>query len=174
MAQTVMERKPQTSRSHRREGRLRVAVYCRVSPDNGDLVNSLDVLRDHYTQEIQAHPDWKLAGIFADEGLTGADMKKRPEFNRMMAACKRGSIDVILTRSAARFARCLYDILKATRSLKAMGVNVIFEKENISTFSDPPEFQAELFNCLAKLESECITRNFIYPIHRRPMRQQQD
>lgn len=98
MAQSVMERKGPN-------GKLRVAVYCRVSGDGDGSLNTLEVQRDHYTQEIQAHPEWKLAGIFADESLTGADRKKRTEFNRMIAACKRGHVDLILTRSVSRFAQ---------------------------------------------------------------------
>ncbi|EOS66247.1 recombinase family protein [Oscillibacter sp. 1-3] len=154
----------------RRDGRLRVAVYCRVSPDGGDLSNTLEAQREHYTQEIQAHPEWKLAGIFADKGLTGADMKRRPGFNRMMSACKRGSVDVILTRSVTRFDRCLYDVLKTIRSLKAMGVNVVFEKENINTASDNQEFQTVVYDLFATLESKCIARSFIYPVNRPTMR----
>ena len=156
MAQSVMERKGPN-------GKLRVAVYCRVSGDGDGSLNTLEVQRDHYTQEIQAHPEWKLAGIFADESLTGADRKKRTEFNRMIAACKRGHVDLILTRSVSRFARNLGVCIKTVQSLKAKGVHVVFERENINTASDAQAFQAAVYDHFALSESECVALNLICP-----------
>ena len=156
MAQSVMERKGPN-------GKLRVAVYCRVSGDGDGSLNTLEVQRDHYTQEIQAHPEWKLAGIFADESLTGADRKKRTEFNRMIAACKRGHVDLILTRSVSRFARNLGECIKTVQSLKAKGVHVVFERENINTASDAQAFQAAVYDHSALSESECVALNLICP-----------
>ena len=156
MAQSVMERKGPN-------GKLRVAVYCRVSGDGDGSLNTLEVQRDHYTQEIQAHPEWKLAGIFADESLTGADRKKRTEFNRMIAACKRGHVDLILTRSVSRFARNLGECIKTVQSLKAKGVHVVFERENINTASDAQAFQAAVYDHFALSESECVALNLISP-----------
>ena len=156
MAQSVMERKGPN-------GKLRVAVYCRVSGDGDGSLNTLEVQRDHYTQEIQAHPEGKLAGIFADESLTGADRKKRTEFNRMIAACKRGHVDLILTRSVSRFARNLGECIKTVQSLKAKGVHVVFERENINTASDAQAFQAAVYDHFALSESECVALNLICP-----------
>lgn len=156
MAQSVMERKGPN-------GKLRVAIYCRVSGDGDGSLNTLEVQRDHYTQEIQAHPEWKLAGIFADESLTGADRKKRTEFNRMIAACKRGHVDLILTRSVSRFARNLGECIKTVQSLKAKGVHVVFERENINTASDAQAFQAAVYDHFALSESECVALNLICP-----------
>ena len=156
MAQSVMERKGPN-------GKLRVAVYCRVSGDGDGSLNTLEVQRDHYTQEIQAHPEWKRAGIFADESLTGADRKKRTEFNRMIAACKRGHVDLILTRSVSRFARNLGECIKTVQSLKAKGVHVVFERENINTASDAQAFQAAVYDHFALSESECVALNLICP-----------
>ena len=156
MAQSVMERKGPN-------GKLRVAVYCRVSGDGDGSLNTLEVQRDHYTQEIQAHPEWKLAGIFAVERLTGADRKKRTEFNRMIAACKRGHVDLILTRSVSRFARNLGECIKTVQSLKAKGVHVVFERENINTASDAQAFQAAVYDHFALSESECVALNLICP-----------
>ena len=156
MAQSVMERKGPN-------GKLRVAVYCRVSGDGDGSLNTLEVQRDHYTQEIQAHPEWKLAGIFADESLTGADRKKRTEFNRMIAACKRGHVDLILKRSVSRFARNLGECIKTVQSLKAKGVHVVFERENINTASDAQAFQAAVYDHFALSESECVALNLICP-----------
>ena len=99
-----------------------------------------------------------MAGIFADEGLSGTSMKKRTEFNRMIAACKRGRIDMILTKSASRFARNTVDCLKVIRALKARGIAVIFEKANSNTLTESSEFLLTLFSGFAQAESESISK----------------
>ena len=93
----------------------------------------------------------------ADEGITGTSMKKRKEFNRMIAACKRGRIDMILTKSLSRFARNTVDCLEMVRMLKANGIGVIFEKENINTLTESSEFLITLFSGFAQAESESLS-----------------
>ena len=104
MAQETLERRvrviPATRPMNRpsgprRSGKQRVAAYCRVSTDSEEQLNSYAAQMSHYTQKIEENPDWEMAGVFADEGITGTSMKKRAEFNRMIAACKRGRIDMI-------------------------------------------------------------------------------
>ena len=87
-----------------RHGKQRVAAYCRVSTDSEEQLNSYEAQKAYYMQKIEENPDWELAGIFADKGLSGTSLKKRDEFKRMIAACKRGRIDTILTKSLSRFA----------------------------------------------------------------------
>lgn len=99
--------------------------------------------------------------MFADEGITGTSMKKRENFNRMIAACKRGRIDMILTKSASRFARNTVDCLKVIRELKARGIAVIFEKENINTLTESSEFLITLFSSFSQAESESMSMNII-------------
>ncbi len=91
------------SNKTRLHGRQRVAAYCRVSTDSEEQINSYTAQKAYYTQKIEESPDWELAGIFADKGITGTSMKKRKEFNRMITACKRGGIDLILTKSSLPF-----------------------------------------------------------------------
>ena len=107
----------------------RVAAYCRVSTDSEEQITSYEAQKAYYTQKIEENPDWELAGIFADKGLSGTSMKKRENFNKMIAACKKGKIDTILTKSLSRFARNTVDCLETVRMLKANGIGVIFEKE---------------------------------------------
>ena len=134
MEQTALERrvhvipaaKPTSASAPRRSGKQRVAAYCRVSTDSEEQLNSYTAQKNYYTQKIEENPDWEMAGIFADEGITGTSMKKRTEFNRMIAACKRGRIDMILTKSSSRFARNTVDCLKVIRTLKSRGIGVIF------------------------------------------------
>ena len=143
----------------RLHGRQRVAAYCRVSTDSEEQINSYTAQKAYYTQKIEESPDWELAGIFADEGITGTSMKKRKEFNRMITACKRGGIDLILTKSLSRFARNTVDCLETVRMLKARGVGVIFEKENINTLTESSEFLITLFSGFAQAESESLSSN---------------
>ena len=111
----------------------RVAAYCRVSKDLEVQEQSLELQMEAFRKVIENHPDWELAGIFADEGLTGTQSEKRPEFQRMMESARQGLIDVILVKSVSRFARNTEDSLKYTRELTEMGVGVYFEKEGIDT-----------------------------------------
>lgn len=151
--------KPAAGKTPRRSGKQRVAAYCRVSTDSEEQLNSYVAQKAYYTQKIEANPDWELAGIFADEGISGTSMKKRTEFNRMVAACKRGRIDMILTKSSSRFARNTVDCLNIIRVLKARGIGVIFEKENINTLTESSEFLITLFSSFSQAESESLSKN---------------
>ena len=145
-----------------RHGRQRVAAYCRVSTDSEEQLNSYEAQKAYYTQKIEENPDWELAGIFADKGLSGTSMKKRDNFNKMIAACRRGRIDTILTKSLSRFARNTVDCLETVRMLKAHGIGVIFEKENINTLTESSEFLITLFSGFAQAESESLSKNIIW------------
>ena len=144
--------------------KLRVAAYCRVSTDNEEQLTSYTSQKEYYTQKIGENPDWEFAGIFADRGITGTSMKKRAEFNRMIAACKRGRIDLILTKSLSRFARNTVDCLATVRMLRGRGIAVHFEKENINTLTEAGEFMITLFSGFAQAESESIRNNVIWGI----------
>ena len=146
----------------RRNGKQRVAAYCRVSTDSEEQLNSYAAQKNYYTQKIEENPDWEMAGVFADEGLSGTSMKKRREFNRMIAACKRGRVDMILTKSLSRFARNTVDCLEIVRMLKANGIGVIFEKENINTLTESSEFLITLFSGFAQAESESMSQSIIW------------
>ncbi|WP_154024777.1 recombinase family protein [Flavonifractor plautii] len=166
MAQTLERRvriipatqNPTTVRGPRR-GRQRVAAYCRVSTDSKEQLNSYQAQKAYFTQKIQENPDWEMAGVFADEGLSGTSLKKRKEFNKMIAACKRGRIDMILTKSLSRFARNTVDCLETVRMLKANGIGVIFEKENINTLTESSEFLITLFSGFSQAEIESLSQN---------------
>lgn len=173
MEQAVRERKirvipatkPQTQTGRAFGGRKqRVAAYCRVSTDSEEQLTSYTAQKAYYTKKISENPDWEMAGIFADRGITGTSLKKRTEFNRMIAACKRGRIDLILTKSLSRFARNTVDSLETVRMLRANGIGVIFEKENINTLTETSEFLITLFSGFAQAESESISKNVIWGI----------
>jgi len=93
----------ETKAMQRPGGKLRVAAYCRVSTDNKEQINSYIAQKTYYTQKIEENPEWEMAGIFADEGISSTSLKKRTEFKRMIAACRRRRIDLILTKSLYRY-----------------------------------------------------------------------
>ena len=121
----VIPAKVETPQEQEKRRHLRVAAYCRVSTDSEEQITSYEAQKAYYTQKIEENPDWELAGIFADKGLSGTSMKKRENFNKMIAACKRGKIDTILTKSLSRFARNTKDCLEAVRELKELGVKYV-------------------------------------------------
>ena len=137
----------------------RVAVYCRVFAGSEDHPASLAAQEAYYTEMVGQHPEWELAGIYADKGIATTDRKKQKEFNKMLTACGQGKIDIILVRSVSRFARNVMDCLDVVQMLKASGVRVIFEKEGFDTSTEAGDLRIALFNELARRESESISMN---------------
>jgi len=139
--------------------KLRVAAYCRVSTDSDEQATSYDAQIEHYTAYIKGHPDWELAGIFADDGITGTNTKKREEFNRMIDECMAGNIDMVITKSISRFARNTLDCLKYIRQLKDKNIPVFFEKENINSMDSKGEVMLTIMASLAQQESQSLSQN---------------
>jgi DNA invertase Pin-like site-specific DNA recombinase len=139
--------------------KLRVAAYCRVSTDNEEQASSYEVQIEHYTSYINNNPEWKLAGIFADDGITGTNTKKRTEFNRMIGECMAGRIDMVITKSISRFARNTLDCLKYIRQLKDKNIPVFFEKENINSMDSKGEIMLTIMASLAQQESQSLSQN---------------
>ena len=143
----------------------RVAAYCRVSTDLEEQESSYEAQVRHYTEYIRANPAWEMAGIYADEGISGTDTKKCEEFNRMMDACMAGEIDLVITKSISRFARNTIDCLRSIRQLKSQQIAVYFEKENINTLDAKGEVLITIMASLAQQESQSISQNIKMGIH---------
>ena len=143
----------------KRKRKLRVAAYCRVSTEEDEQQNSFEVQVDYYTEKITHHDGWQLAGIFADDGISGVRTKKRDQFNEMIELCRKKKIDLILTKSISRFARNTLDCIKHVRILKSWGIPVIFEKENIDTSNMNSEMILTCLSSFAQAESESISGN---------------
>lgn len=149
-----------TSKQLKKEYRqLRVAAYCRVSTKQEEQLNSYEVQVRHYTERIRSEPKWTLVGIYADKGISGTSVKKRDEFNKMIRKCKQGKIDMIITKSIARFARNTVDCLTHTRMLKELGVDVYFEEQGIHSSDPGAEFYITIYGSIAQSESENISAN---------------
>ena len=139
--------------------RIRVAAYCRVSTDSADQKDSFDAQVEYYTRFIGENPNWTLADIYADQGISGTSMANREEFNRMIADCQRGKIDRIITKSVSRFARNTVDCLETVRMLSLIGISVLFQKEQIDTAEMSSEFLLALAGVQAQDESVSISQN---------------
>ncbi|MEG0703406.1 MAG: recombinase family protein [Christensenella sp.] len=138
---------------------LRVAAYCRVSTDQDEQLTSYEAQKQYYTDLIMQKKEWTMAGVLADEGITGTSAKKRPQFLKLIRMCERGKIDVVLTKSISRFARNTVDCLKYVRKLQDLGIAVIFEKENINTLHMEGELLITVLGAFAQAESESISAN---------------
>ena len=155
---TIIPAKPRAEQEAMKR-RLRVAAYGRVSTEEEEQQSSYEAQCSYYTEKIMSNPEWTFAGMFADEGITGTSTKKRDDFNRMIRKCKQGQIDLILTKSISRFARNTLDTIKYTRMLRAMGIGIYFEKENINTLDMDSEMLITMLGAFAQAESESISRN---------------
>lgn len=138
---------------------LRVVAYCRVSTKQEEQLNSYETQKNYYTEKINEEPNWTLAGIFADKGITGTSIKKRDEFKKMIRLCRQGKVDMIITKSISRFARNTVDCLVYIRKLKEMGVDVFFEEQGIHSTQPGAEFYITIYGSIAQSESENISAN---------------
>ncbi|MDR3540681.1 MAG: recombinase family protein [Desulfosporosinus sp.] len=156
---TVIPAKPrQELQGLEATAKLRVCAYCRVSTDNEEQLSSYEAQVSHYTDYIKRNPEWTFGGIFADEGISGTNTKKRVEFNRMIEECMAGKIDMVITKSISRFARNTLDTLQYVRQLKEKGIAIFFEKENVNTLDSKGEFLITLLGSLAQEESSNISQ----------------
>ena len=112
----------------------RVAAYARVSSGKDAMLHSLSAQISEYSSRIQNHPGWQYAGVYADEAKTGTK-DSRENFQRLVSECRAGNVDMVITKSISRFARNTVTLLETVRELKALGVDVFFEEQNIHTLS---------------------------------------
>ena len=147
----------------------RVAAYCRVSTDEEEQESSFELQVEHYTKSIGAHEDWVLAGIFADKGISGTQIKHREQFLKMIEECKAGKIDMIITKSISRFARNVVDCLSTIRTLKALNppVGIFFEKENLDSLDEKSDVFLTMLASFAQEESRSISSNIRWAIRNR-------
>ena len=145
--------------------KLRVAAYCRVSTDSEEQINSYKNQLAYYTEKIGGNPAWKMAGIYADEGITGTSMKRREDFKRMLRACREGRIDLILCKSVSRFGRNSVDVLRTIRALRERNIGVLFEKEAVDTRTMNSELILAFHSAFSQSESESIRENVRRGLH---------
>lgn len=164
---TKIDANPILSKQNNENNLLRVAAYCRVSTDSEDQIESYKAQVAYYTDAISKNPRWKFVDIYADEGITGMMAKKRTNFMRMMRDCEKGKIDLIITKSVARFARNVVDSLNYVRRLKAKGIGVYFEEQALDSLKTENEMALGIYSVLAQAESENISANVKWGICQR-------
>jgi DNA invertase Pin-like site-specific DNA recombinase len=156
---TVIPADPRHAQKDIRKQRLRVAPYCRVSTNSEEQLDSYQAQIEYYTERIAAQPEWTMVDMFADEGKTATSTKKRKDFLRMIKACEKGKVDLVITKSVSRFCRNTLDGLDYVRKLKRMGVGVFFEKENVNTLYMDNEMILTFMMSQAQAESESMSGN---------------
>ena len=165
---SMIPAKPQYDRSIKlSEKKLRVAAYCRVSTELEEQESSYEAQVEYYTRKIQETDNWKMAGIYADDGKSATNTKKRDDFNAMIKDALDGKIDMILTKSVSRFARNTVDSLLTIRKLKEKNVAVVFEKEGVNTLDGTGEILITILSSLAQEESRNISENTRWGVVRR-------
>jgi len=139
--------------------RRKVAAYARVSTDDEEQATSYETQVKHYTEFIQKKPEWEYVKVYADDGISGTSTKRRDGFNEMIKDALDGKIDLIITKSISRFARNTLDTISFTRKLKAKGIEVYFEKENLWSLDEKTEFLLTIMASMAQEESRSISQN---------------
>ena len=165
---SMIPAKPQYDRNIKlTEKKLRVAAYCRVSTELEEQESSYEAQVEYYTRKIQESDNWKMAGIYADDGKSATNTKKRDDFNAMIKDAMDGKIDMILTKSVSRFARNTVDSLLTIRKLKEKNIAVVFEKEGVNTLDGTGEILITILSSLAQEESRNISENTRWGVVRR-------
>ena len=139
---------------------MRVAVYARVSTEHEAQINALENQLEWYKIECSRHSDWEIVEVYVDQGITGTQAQKRPEFLRMMEDAQKGKFDLIITREVSRFARNTVDTLSYTRELKARGVDVFFINDGINTATNDGELRLTIMSSMAQRN----ILNFLYAL----------
>ena len=147
--------------------KVRTAVYARVSTRTDEQLESLAAQKEYYENLVMNNPEWTLAGIYVDEGITGTSYKKREQFKAMIADCKAGKIDQIITKSLSRFARNTVDTIENIRLLKTLGIGIWFEKEKIWTLDGKGEFVLTLMAGFAQQEAQSLSENTTWGLRKR-------
>ena len=159
---TVIEPKKVLIVDKEKHRQKRVAAYCRVSTDSDEQLTSYVTQKKVYTEMIARNPEWEFAGLYADEGISGTRADKRPQFTQMIKDCNAGKIDIIVTKSVSRFARNTVECLEYVRMLKAKGISIIFEEQNIDTMKCDSELFLVMYAGFAQSESESMSKNITW------------
>ena len=165
---TYIPAKPKIN-PNERDRFFNACAYCRVSTDNDEQLSSFELQQAHYKQLVESHPNWNLTRIFADEGISGTSLKNRTAFNEMIEECKRGTYDLILTKSVSRFARNIVDCVSLVRMLKRLDppVGVYFETDNLFTLDESKGFILTFLASFAEEESVKKSEAMVWSLEQR-------
>lgn len=159
--------KLQQAKAPAEKKKLRVAAYCRVSTGSDAQLESLDTQKTYFENYINSRNDWKLAGIYYDEGITGTKKEKRTALLQLMSDCENHQVDMVITKSLSRFSRNTTDCLELVRRLLAVNVPIFFEKENLNTGSMESELMLAILSSMAEGESTSTSENTKWAVQKR-------
>lgn len=148
-----------------KEKHLHVAAYCRVSTDQEEQDSSIELQELRYRRMIEENPNWENAGVFS-ERATGLNLQDRSAFRTMIRHCRKGKIDLILTKSTSRFGRNTLDMLRVLEELRELNVDVFFEKENLWLHERDLQIMLTAYCAFAQAESEDMSRDIKWGIKR--------
>ena len=139
--------------------KLKTAAYCRVSTDMESQEGSYELQVAYFTDLIDANPTMELVGIYGDKGKSGLNISGRPGLQKLMDDCRAGKISLILTKSISRFARNVAECLEMIRELRSLGVNIIFEEQNLNTQDEKSTLVLNILAAIAEEESRSISKH---------------
>lgn len=141
--------------------KIKTAAYCRVSTDMETQSGSYEMQVTYFTDLITSNLDMELVGVYGDKGRSGLHAEKRPGLQKLMEDCRAGKINLIMTKSISRFARNMAECAEMIRELKALGVNIIFEEQNLNSQDEKCAFALNIFAAIAEEESHSISQHVI-------------
>ena len=141
------------------DGRIRVAVYCRVSTLHEEQELSFETQCSYYTRLIDSSPDKDLVGIYADQGMSGLHMENRTELQRLLEDCRNGLVDMVITKSVSRFSRNMSECQRTVEELRRLGIRIFFEREHVDTSDPSSEFFLSILASMAQEESNSLSQN---------------
>ena len=150
----------------REQNKLRAAAYARVSTDSDEQFSSFEAQVNYYTELIASNPEYTFVKVYADEGISGTQLKKRKGFNEMLTAARDHEFDILYTKSLSRFARNTVDSISAIRELKELGIDIYFEEQRLHTINATGELIITILSALAQEESRNISENVKWGIRK--------
>jgi len=146
------------------EVKQRVAAYARVSTKSEGQEHSFEFQSRYWNLTLGNDPQYEYVGLFADKGISGKSLSKRPQMLALLNACRRGEVDVVFTKSVQRFARNKKELLETVRELRDMNIAVMFEKENIYTLDPSSEIYLTIAAAVAEDDLERYSQNVAWTI----------
>ena len=146
----------------------RVGIYCRVSTNSMEQLQSLTAQVSHLTRLTATVPQWLL--ILSDVYMDIATSKtgsSRKEFKRMLEDCKSNKLEIVITKDVSRFGRDTVEVLDAFSQLKALGVRVIFEGNSLDTANTSNDLMVAVMESIAQTENESRSENIRWGIKQR-------
>lgn len=144
----------------------RVGIYCRVSTNSMEQLQSLTAQVSHLTRLTATVPQWLLSDVYMDIA-TSKTGSSRKEFNRMLEDCKSHKLEVVITKDVSRFGRDTVEVLDAFNQLKALGVRVIFEGNSLDSANTDSDLMVAVMESIAQAENESRSENIRWGIKQR-------